>query len=154
MKVRLTKQEDIPALNAVLDGTGLFPSDMLPDMIQGFFSTEETPDIWLTCEKAGAAIGFCYAMPETLTEGTWNMLAIAVLPEVQSGGAGTALVKALEERLRDEGQRVIIADTSGTEAYTKTRNFYLKTGYIQEARLRDFWGDGDDKIVFWKSLKA
>jgi N-acetylglutamate synthase-like GNAT family acetyltransferase len=154
MKVRLTKQEDIPALNLVLDGTGLFPSDMLPDMIQGFLSTEETPDIWLTCERDGIAIGFCSALPETLTDGTWNMLAIAVLPEVQGSGAGATLVKALEDKLREEGHRIIIADTSGTDAYAKTRNFYLKIGYTQEARIRDFWAEGDDKVVFWKSLKT
>ncbi|OYU73000.1 MAG: GNAT family N-acetyltransferase [Alphaproteobacteria bacterium PA3] len=127
---------------------------MLPDMIQGFLSTEETPDIWLTCERDEIAIGFCYAMPETLTDGTWNMVAIAVLPELQGSGAGATLVKAVEDKLREEGHRIIIVDTSGTEAYAKTRNFYLKIGYTQEARLRDFWAEGDDKIVFWKSLKA
>jgi ribosomal protein S18 acetylase RimI-like enzyme len=127
---------------------------MLPDMIQGFLSKEETSDIWLTCELEGTAIGLCYAMPETLTDGTWNMLAIAVLPEFQGSGAGTTLVKALEDKLREEGHRIIIADTSGTEGYAKTRNFYIKLGYTQEARLRDFWAEGDDKVVFWKSLKA
>jgi N-acetylglutamate synthase-like GNAT family acetyltransferase len=154
MKVRLTKSEDIPALNLVLEGTGLFPSDMLPDMIAPFLSTEEAPDIWLTCERDEIAIGFCYAIPEPLTDGTWNMLAIAVLPEAQSHGVGATLVKTLEDKLREDGHRIIIADTSGTEAYAKTRNFYLKIGYTQEAQLRDFWAEGDDKVVFWKSLKT
>lgn len=154
MKVRLTKQEDIPALDLVLDGTGLFPSDMLPDMIAPYFSIEETPDVWLTCELEGTPIGFCYAIPEPHTDGTWNMLAIAVLPERQGNGAGAAIVKALEDKLQEEGRRVLIVDTSGTDAYTKARNFYLKIGYTQEARLRDFWAEGDDKVVFWKSLKA
>jgi N-acetylglutamate synthase-like GNAT family acetyltransferase len=112
MKIRLTKQEDIPALNMVLDGTGLFPSSMLPDMIAPFLFDEEPADVWLTCEVNGTPVGFCYTIPEPLTDGTWNMRAIAVLPELQKHGVGAAIVKALEDRLRDEGHRVLIVDTS------------------------------------------
>lgn len=153
MKIRLTKFEDIPALKLVLDGTELFPSEMLPDMMSGFLSTEKSEDVWLTCEADGKAIGFCYAAPEALTEGTWNMLAIAVLPEKQGSGAGGAIVKELEANLRKSGHRVLIADTSGADEFTKTREFYRKNNYTQEARIRDFWAEGDDKVIFRKSLK-
>ena len=80
MNIRPTKSEDIPALKVVLDETGLFPGDMLPDMLTGFLSAEESEDIWPTCKDGGNAIGFCFAAPEALAEGTWNRLAIAVLP--------------------------------------------------------------------------
>ncbi|MEO1249198.1 MAG: GNAT family N-acetyltransferase, partial [Pseudomonadota bacterium] len=30
--------------------------------------------------------------------------------------------------------------------------FYRRCGYVEEARIRDFWSAGDDKIVFWKAL--
>lgn len=152
MKIRPTKSEDIAALQIVLNGTGLFPAEMLPDMLHGFLSDEPCMDRWLTCEDGGTAIGFCYAMPEQMAEGTWNMLAIAVLPEKQGSGAGKAIVNQLENSLRSDGQRVLIADTSGTEEFAKTRKFYRKCGYAEEARIRDFWAAGDDKIVFWKAL--
>ncbi len=108
--------------------------------------------MWLTCKSQGRVVGFCYAVPEKLTAGTWNMLAIAVLPSAQGAGAGRALLKHLESALRDRGQRILIADTSGADAYGGTRAFYRKNGYTQEARIRDFWAAGEDKIVFWKSL--
>lgn len=152
MNIRPTRSQDLPALRNVLDGTGLFPSDLLPDMLGGFLSNKSSEDIWMTCEKDGAAIGFCYAAPEALTEGTWNMLAIAVLPTEQGCGAGGAIVAALEDRLRSDGHRIVIADTSGTEEFAQTRAFYQKNGYALEARIRDFWSVGDDKIVFWKAL--
>ena len=152
MTIRDTKQEDIPDLKRVLDETGLFPSEMLPELLSGFLSEDGGNDIWLTCDSDGDAIGFCYAAPEPLAEGTWNMLAIAVLPGVQGEGSGAALVAELELRLRGLGHRVLIADTSGTAEYQRTREFYRKNGYSEEARLRDFWGPGDDKVVFWKSL--
>ncbi|WP_299967265.1 GNAT family N-acetyltransferase [uncultured Roseobacter sp.] len=152
MIIRTTKNEDIPALQDVLDRTGLFPGDVLPGMAADFLADEESPDLWLTCEAEGRAIGFCYAVPEEMAEGAWNMLAIAVLPSKQGGGCGGVLLRHLEAKLKERGQRILIADTSGTDAFARTRSFYLKNGYAEEARIRDFWATGDDKVVFWKSL--
>ncbi|NSX54371.1 GNAT family N-acetyltransferase [Parasulfitobacter algicola] len=152
MIIRLTTSNDIPALQQVLDGTELFPSDMLPDMLAGFLTVADSPNIWLTCEDAGQPVGFCYAVPEDLADGTWNMLAIAVLPSCQGRGFGGAVVQHLEDVLRGRRARILIADTSGTDEFAQTRAFYQKSGYAEEARIRDFWAAGDDKVVFWKSL--
>ncbi|SMD20954.1 GNAT family N-acetyltransferase [Rhizobium sp. RU36D] len=152
MNIRQTKSEDLPDLEVVLEETGLFPSEMLSDMIGRFLSEDASEDLWLTYEEDSTALGFCYAAPEQLTEGTWNMLAIAVLPSKQGEGVGAAIVQELEAVLRGRGHRVLIADTSGTEAYRKTREFYRKNGYTEEARVRDFWAPGDDKVIFWKAL--
>ena len=152
MKIRPTKHDDIPSLQQVLDETALFPSEMLPDMLEGFLSNGESSDIWLTCEASGEPVGFCYAVPEELADGTWNMLAIAVLPHKQGSGCGAAIVKHLEAELSARRQRILIVDTSGADAFAKPREFYRKNGDSEEARIRDFWAPGDDKVVFWKSL--
>jgi len=154
MMIRQTKQQDTPAMQAILDATDLFPAEILPDMLDDFLGNREDGDLWLTCERDGAVIGFCYAVPEPMAEGTWNMLAIAVLPDCQGTGAGTLLARHLEEALRggEDEARILIADTSGTDAFARTRDFYRRNGYTEEARIRDFWGAGDDKVVFWKSL--
>lgn len=154
MIIKPTERSDIADLQDVLKGTALFPSDMLPDLVAGFLSGHGSDEIWLTCQIDGTAVGFCYAAPEELTEGTWNMRAIAVLPVLQGTGCGAAIVATLEAGLRERGQRILIADTSGTDAFSQTRAFYRKTGYTEEARIRDFWGKGDDKVVFWKSLES
>lgn len=80
------------------------------------------------------------------------MLALGVLPDKQGKGAGKAIVQQLEDDLRSRGQRVLIVDTSGTDRYAATRGFYRRCGYAEEARIRDFWSAGDDKVVFWKAL--
>ena len=98
MKTRPTKSGDIPALKLVLDGTELFPSDMLSEMASGFLSDEDSEDVWLTCESDSTAIGFCYAAPEQLTEGTWNMLAIAVRPSNQVMSRGMVYERRPSER--------------------------------------------------------
>jgi GNAT superfamily N-acetyltransferase len=153
VNIRPTKSGDIPALAAVLDGTGLFPSEMLAAMLSGFLGANENNEVWFTSEANGEAVGFCYAAPEKLTDGSWNMLAIAVLPSHQGKGLGRAIVKHLENYLEKQGHRILIADTSGTDQFEQTREFYKKNGYAEEARIRDFWAAGDDKISFWKNLK-
>lgn len=152
MKIRPSVSNDIPSLQQVADSTGLFPSDLLPDMINGFLSEGDENSLWLTSEVDSRITGFCYAIEETFTDGTWNMLALAVLPDRQGNGIGRAIVATLEKLLRDKNSRVLIVDTSGTESFAGTRSFYQRCGYTEEARIRDFWGPGDDKIVFWKAL--
>lgn len=97
------------------------------------------------------ANSFAYAKSEELTDGTWNMLAIAVLPGRHRSGAGSALVSKSEGVLRDRGQRILIAETSGLPECERARNFYRRNGYAEEARIRDFWGVVTT-IVFWKAL--
>ncbi len=151
MHIRTIQTADLAALKTILDETQLFPSDMLADMIAGFLAGQ-TAEKWLTCEVDGAAVGFCYAVPEDMTDGAWNMLAITVRPQQQGIGCGAALVAAMEQKLRAENARILIVDTSGTDAFKQVRKFYRNMGYTQEARIRDFWAKGDDKIIFWKSL--
>lgn len=60
-----------------------------------------------------------------------------------------------EAELRAKGEaeaRVIIVETSSTDQYTRTRQFYAGIGYDEEARIRQFYGPEDHKVVFWKSL--
>ena len=149
--IKPTSLNDVPGLRAVLDGTELFPSEMLADMLAPFLDGE-TNALWLMCHHKGEAVGLCYTVPEELADGTWNMLALAVRPDLQGKRLGAALVGATEQHLKGKSQRLLIVDTSGTDAFALTRKFYARNGYEEEARIRDFWADGDDKVVFRKVL--
>ncbi len=80
------------------------------------------------------------------------MRALAVTPNLQGRGVGTALVAGLELLLQKDGQRMVLVDTSGTEAFARTWEFYEKNAYDVEARIRDYWADGDDKVTYKKGL--
>jgi ribosomal protein L37E len=58
----------------------------------------------------------------------------------------------VEEDLRSRRQRLLTVDTSGTREYDRARAFYAKCGYGEEARVRDYWQDSDDLVVFTKRL--
>lgn len=149
--IRPSMAADISAIERIVDATGLFPPDMVGTLLEVFLEGE-TQVLWHSAWIDGAVAGFCYSVPEMLTEGAWNVTAIAVAPAQQGRGAGGALLSTIEEELRARTARVIFIDTSSTENFAATRAFYIRAGYEEEARLRDFWGDGADKVTFRKAL--
>ena len=62
------------------------------------------------------------------------------------------MINYIEQELKSKDGRILIVETSSDDAQIGARNLYQKIGYNQEAVIRDFWNDGEDKIVFWKKL--
>lgn len=89
-----------------------------------------------------------------MTTGTWNLLFIAIHPDYQGQGRGTTLIHHVEQTLMARGVRLLLVETSGVPSFERTRRFYRQRGYEQEARIREFYAAGDDKIVYRKALKA
>ena len=143
---------DVAGLKGLIDATGLFPSDMLDTMLAPYFEPGgQSQDHWLT-EDTLVSVAYC--APERMTEGTWNLLLIAVHPDFQGQGRGTALLRQVEAMLAARGERLLLVETSGLAEFELTRSFYRRTGYREEARIRDFYQAGEDKIVFVKALQA
>ncbi|MGH1485458.1 MAG: GNAT family N-acetyltransferase [Cellvibrionaceae bacterium] len=150
--IRSLKLSDLAKLKVILDQTELFPSEMLEEMANPFFHDSVCTDFWQVYEHNGETIGFLYCVQERLTEGTWNVLAIAVLPEFQHQGIGGLLMSNIEQILQSSNSSTLLVETSSLPEYGRTRKFYDSIGYHKEAVIRDFYAKGEDKIVFWKSL--
>ena len=141
------------ALKAVIDANGLFPSGMLDEMIAGHLSGQDGDQFWLTHDDDDP-VAIAYCAPERMTTGTWNLYLIAVHPSHQGLGRGAALLQHLEQALSERGERVLLVETSGLPEFERTRSFYRKCGYGEEARIRDFYQAGEDKVIFRKALAA
>lgn len=149
--MRPAERGDTPALRTIAEAAGLFPPDMLDDMIAGYLERTR-PDIWFVADNQECAVAFGFSEPERMTSGTWNLLAIGVIPDHQGRGIGTQMMRYIEGRLRARGERILLAETMGTPEFERTRSFYRANGYTEEARIREFYEAGADKIVFWKHL--
>lgn len=149
--VRALTRADLPAVAAILARVDLFPPAMLGPMIEPYLSGD-APHRWLVAQAGETVLGFAYAEPERMTEGSYNLLAIAVDPASQRAGIGTAIVAELRHRLREADGRILIVETSSLDAFAGTRAFYARQDFAQEARIRDFYSDGEDKVVFWTRL--
>ena len=152
--IRKTVPSDIEGLKHVLDSIELFPSEMLDDMISDFFENPNSQDIWFTATDDNIPVGIGYCAPEKLTDGTYNLYAIGVKNDLQGKGIGRLMMGYLEELLSKMGSRVLIVETSGADAFELTRKFYEDLGYAKEAVIRDFWEDGDDKVIYWKKISG
>jgi len=151
IEMRDLTRADLYAVTSVLDDTQLFPAELLADMAEPFLDQREN-HIWRVARHRGAVIGFAYCEPERMTEGCWNLLAIAVVSSSQGTGIGQAIVADIASAVDRAGGRVLLVETSGLEAFKRTRAFYEQLGFDREARIRDYYSDGEDKIVFWKRI--
>lgn len=152
MAVRKADRKDIDQLKEVVHSSGLFPSDYLEEMMSDYLENDASEDIWFTKEQDGRVVAIGYCAPEKFTEGTYNLLAIGVLKGLQGQGIGREMMVYIERVLKEQSTRVLIVETSGTDDFKLTRKFYLDLGYHLEATIRDFWTEGDDKVIFWKKL--
>lgn len=153
--IRPTTPDDTDALLALAVAAGMAPpgqTQAIAEVLADHFSGRLGPDHhWITDDEGGP-VGVAYYAPERMTDGTWNLYLIAVRPDRQGQGRGTALLRHVEQALAARGARVLIVDTSGLPEFERTRAFYRKCGYDEEARIREFWKTGDDKVVFRKAL--
>jgi ribosomal protein S18 acetylase RimI-like enzyme len=97
-------------------------------------------------------IGYSCVGPTPATEGTFDLYWLAVDPAAQGKGVGRALVREVERDLRSRGARLLLVETSSRPDYENTRAFYARCGYIEAARIKDFYAPADDRIMLTTRL--
>ncbi len=113
----------------------------------------ETSGYTFYVEKDGERVlGFVCVGPRSLTDRVYDLYWIAVDPSAQRLGVGRRLLETAEKAVRQQGGRILVIETSGTEKYAGTRAFYLSSGYLHEATLRNLYAEGDDLYIFTKHL--
>lgn len=155
--VRWCRPEDRQIVLSFLSDTGFFRPDeidiarevldaALAEGPQGHYQS-------FVAEVDGETVGWvCYG-PTPCTVGTYDIYWIGVSPAWQGKGIGQALMAFSEQAIRDRGGRLFVVETSGRESYAPTRRFYEALGYTQVARIPDFYGPGDPRVIFTKAAR-
>lgn len=86
------------------------------------------------------------------TESSYDLYWIAVAPSHRRDGIGSQLMRESERLARKAGATRMYVDTSGREDYMPTRAFYERLGYEKAAVLKDFFAQGDDKVIYLRKL--
>lgn len=141
-----------------VDNAMFAPEDLggFDDMLNGYLDGSLDDHQWLVAEDpSGGVAGAAYYAPEPFGDRVWNLYFLAVQPSQHRTGIGHDLMTHVEHALREAGEkaaRVLVVETSSTDPYRGARHFYEREGFDQEAIIREFYGPGDNKIVFWKGL--
>lgn len=160
--IRPATPDDVTTIKRIAVDAGLFAPDdvgFFDEMLAGSFDGSMPDHHWVVAEVDAdvdeIVVAAAYVAPEPFADRMWNLYFIAVDPARHGLGVGGTLLDHVERDLRERGgdeARVLIVETSSTEQYARTRDFYRAHGFDEEARIRQFYGPDDDKIVFWKSL--
>ena len=153
--IRPATSDDKAALMALAEETDMFTGDELEGLaglLSEYFDGKLGEDhVWLVDDDGGLQ-GAAYYAPEVMAYGVWNLLFIGIPLAERRRGRGEALLRHVERTLTERGERLLLVETSGLEAFEPARRFYRKNGFEEEARIREFYKAGDDKVVFRKAL--
>jgi ribosomal protein S18 acetylase RimI-like enzyme len=105
-------------------------------------------------DEATALRGYACWGPTPGTDRGYDLYWIAVDPAAHGSGWGSTLMREVEDRLRERDARLLVVETSSRSSYGTTRLFYVRRGYLERARVRGFYAEGDDRVIFTKQLQA
>jgi len=147
-----------PAILSILKSTGLFKDfeiEVALEILDIYLYQDGQEDyqVFVAVVK-GAVAGYVCFGRNAVTEGTYELYWIAVDPAFQRKGVGGTLMERVEAEATGQRGTMIAVETSSREDYGSTRSFYRGLGYTEEARVKDYYAPGDDKIIFVKRLSG
>ena len=156
MHVRALSQGDRETLSRMLEGIVEFrPAEVKCALELAFLALDE-PDssgyFALVAEEEGRLAGYLNFGPTPLAPGTFDLYWIASADWARGKHAGSMLLRAMEERLKAQGARLVRVETSSLTEYGPARAFYHHMRYEPVTVIKDFYHPGDDLVVLTKRL--
>jgi len=147
---------DVLAVRRITESSGFFFAeeiDTAVELVEERLARGTNSGYWfLFADEDGRTVGYTSFGPIACTKASFDLYWIAVDATWRGKGLGTRLMAESERRIAAMGGRRIYVETSSREQYDPTRGFYLARGYREEARLADFYGPGDAKVIYVKAL--
>lgn len=148
--------DDVSRVRSLVGSTGFFnaaevelAADLVSDRLaKGIRSGYD----FVLAEQGSSLVAFACFGPIYGTRNSFELYWIAVAPEEQGRGLGCEVYARAEAAMREAGARHVYADTSSSDRYAPTRGFYQRLGFVEQARLTDFYAPGDGKIIYVKPL--
>lgn len=125
------------------------------DIIDETLHRPDKKDYQIFCAVNGSdsLAGYVCFGPIPMTEASYDLYWIVVGKRFSRKGLGGKLLGFMEEFVAREGARRIYVETSSTAPYQAARSFYEKHGYQLVCSLKDFYREGDHKMIFMKEVR-
>ena len=155
IEIRTLQPGDREPVYQILVATNVFSDEEVHVALELIDTTlhnshQQDYEIFTAVNERQEVVGYYCIGPTPLTQGTYDLYWIAVAPPMHGQGIGRQLSEHAEERIRARGGRLLIAHTSSQPKYDNTRMFYLKHGYQEVARIKEYYKPGDDLVIYGK----
>jgi len=114
--------------------------------------SEKSGYYWMKAEDEDGIVAFANYGKNDFSIHSWDLFWIAVHSNSRNKKLGSLLLKAIEDDVREMGGKILWIETSGRPLYKPTEEFYRRNGYQLQASLKDFYGPGDPKQIYSKTL--
>ncbi|HPZ07192.1 MAG TPA: GNAT family N-acetyltransferase [Candidatus Eremiobacteraeota bacterium] len=150
------KPSDVEAVRNILESSGYFYKEEINvgvELVEESLSKGISSGYhFIFAEEGERVIGYTCFGKIACTKASFDLYWIAVHNDCRSKGLGKKLLNLSEKKIASMGGKRIYVETSNRPQYESTRVFYIKCRYNVEAILKDFYGDGDDKVIFIKKV--
>jgi len=149
-------QDDVEAIHVLVAGSGVFSAeeiDVAVELAEDALSHKETSGYhFILAEVAGRLMGYSCFGRIPLTQERYDLYWIVVDGNAQQQGVASGILRKTETAIKEVGGKIVYAETSSRIIYAPAQSFYVKRGFKELARLKDFYSNGDDKLIYGKNL--
>jgi len=147
---------DIGAIAEIVQSSGFFSAEEIDIALElaeeKLTQPHDSSYQFLFAEDGKRVVGYtCFGLIPA-TSGSYDLYWIAIDEQLRGTGLGKDLMQRTEKIIYDLGGKRIYAETSSRHQYQSTHGFYESCGYRKEAVLKDFFMEGDSKIIYIKTL--
>ena len=153
----LPEKRDINNIREIVVSTGFFYDhevDIAVELVEERLNIgESTGYYFVFAEVDGITAAYSCFGPIAMSKTSFDLYWIGTHNDFRGKGIGRKLLEETCKMAREMGCTILIAETSGLEHYSPTRAFYINNKFELEARLKDFYAMGDDKLFYTKRVR-
>ncbi|HMA54441.1 MAG TPA: GNAT family N-acetyltransferase [Acidobacteriota bacterium] len=146
------ENKDVARVREIVESSGFFydfEADVAVELVEERLEEGGSSGYhFVFAEIGGVTAAYsCFGHVE-MTKSCFDLYWIATHRDFRGQGIGKKLLEETGRQVRAMGGTMLIAETSGREKYAPTRAFYDSAGYALEATIRDYYDQGDAKLIY------
>ncbi len=155
MTIRKFEKEDVKPLESIVRATGVFREEEVAvavELMEIAVKEKDQKDycLYSYVDEQGRVQGYYCMGPTPMTNSTYDLYWIAVHPKLQKKRIGHELLEHCEAQVKAMGGTLLMVETSSQTKYEPTRRFYVRHQYHEEARIKDYYAQDDDLVIYSK----
>jgi ribosomal protein S18 acetylase RimI-like enzyme len=152
------KKEDLENVRRITESTKFFHDhevDVAVSLVEDTLREGEAAGYYFLFieDDNHNTVGFTCFGEIPCTRQRYDIYWIVVDDSQRGKGLGKFILKETEKEIARIGGEIAYLETSSIEKYHPTRVFYEKLDYTKEVELKDFYDNGDSKVIYSKRVK-